>query len=90
MARSFFIGLGVFIIVLGLQCVMIDEFRLRLQKTPEPEPTAQLSSRGLPGSSPAEQEDIKLQTPDWAPWTMLSVGTVTIIYAFALPKRFNG
>lgn len=90
MARAFFIGLGIFTIVLGVQCVMIDEFRLRFQKTPEPDPAPQFASRASFSPNPPQPEDIKVQTPDWAPWTMLSVGTVTIIYAFALPKRFNG
>jgi hypothetical protein len=28
--------------------------------------------------------------PDWAPWSLLSLGAVTIIYSFTIPKRMEG
>ena len=28
--------------------------------------------------------------PDWAPWSMMSAGAVTILYSFTLPKKLKG
>jgi hypothetical protein len=30
-----------------------------------------------------------ISPPDWAPWTMISTGTVMVLYSFTLPKKMK-
>ena len=80
MIRSLFLALGIFCCVIGAQCLAIDEAVFRVRKAPE-------ASQFSVGESAGEQ--IKFQPPDWAPWSLMSAGAVTILYAFALPKRLG-
>lgn len=79
MLRSFFIGLGIFALILGLECMLIDQAILRNESGNQPR---------VPGS-PEATAARKIEPPEWAPWSLLSAGAVTIIYSISLPKRYG-
>jgi hypothetical protein len=31
----------------------------------------------------------KVVPPDWAPWSLMSAGTVVVLYSFTLPKKLK-
>ncbi|HEY1068205.1 MAG TPA: hypothetical protein VGE52_18925 [Pirellulales bacterium] len=78
MVRSFFLALGIFVIVLGLESLAVDTVEWR-GKPPVPKT----------GYSAPTVSDKVFHVPDWAPWSCLSGGAVTVLYAIALPKRLG-
>ena len=64
MWRSFFLALGLFSLLLGVQCLFIDR--------------AHWAGDGS-----------EVVPPDWAPWTMMSVGAVVMLYSYTLPKKLK-
>jgi len=79
MGRGLFVALGVFAIILGVQCLFVDQAVLRSPAV------VQSSSNSLTLNKPTQAKVV--QPPEWAPWSLLGGGTVTILYAIALPKR---
>ncbi|MEO1615990.1 MAG: hypothetical protein AAFV88_09090 [Planctomycetota bacterium] len=82
MWRAFFIALGVMGIIVGLETMLIESANF-------------YSARGsnakelLDPSSIAGQSIVTWKPKDWFPWAVLSGGTLIVIYAFSLPKRFR-
>lgn len=86
MVKSAFLGLGIFLVLLGLQVMVSDQIELRFTQSAAPQSTAS-SMFAMGGSS--EPKPIKIQPPDWAPWALAGVGTVTILYSILLPGRLK-
>lgn len=80
MWRSLFIALGIFSIVLGLECLVVDQVEWRPKTSPARSPNGTLAA--------APRGELS-SPPDWAPWSFLSGGAVTILYAVSLPKRLG-
>ncbi len=74
MWRSFFIAVGVTLLVIGAECLVVDDFII--------------ASKGGASASESRSRDIK--PPDWAPWSLLSAGAVTMLYSFTIPQRVKG
>jgi len=86
MVRAFFFAIGVFSVLLGLECLAVDEVLLRPRSAPPtngPLPDTMPQINGLP---PGSQ---RLAPPDWAPWSLMSAGAVTVLYALTI-KRNGG
>ena len=83
MRRAFFIALGLMAIIIGLECLAIDSAVFYSAKQTD------AGSFFDPAGTPSSNTRI-WQPQDWIPWTALSVGTITVLYAFTLPKRFSG
>ena len=73
MMRSLFLAVGLFVLVLGLECMAIDQATVT---TP-------------PDSSGAGPSTVTFTPADWVPWTLVSAGAVTILYSYTLPKKFK-
>lgn len=82
MWRALFLAIGVYLCLLGAQCLAIDQFVLKLREPPVP------SSNPFAGEKPGPQK--VLRPPEWAPWSLMATGTVTIIYSFTLPRWVKG
>jgi hypothetical protein len=83
MWRSIFIAIGIMAIIVGLECLLIDSANFyaagqtRASSFFNPAGTPSLNTRAW-------------QPKEWFPWCVLSIGTITILYAFTLPRRFQG
>jgi hypothetical protein len=76
------LALGIFICLLGLQCLVIEKAVFaNLSQAPPPD------QWGVQQPAPKLREVVP---PDWAPWTFLGGGVLTIIYSFTIPRRLNG
>ncbi|MBP89624.1 MAG: hypothetical protein CMJ64_23420 [Planctomycetaceae bacterium] len=75
MWRAFFCGIGISLLILGAECLIVDRAVLAVPPTTK-EPTPHF----------AVQEQAPAQTtrewvpPEWAPWTLISVGAVLVLY----------
>lgn len=74
MWRALFIGLGISAVILGVECLTLDKAILHSKET------------RAPGILPVMQRTAarEIAPPDWAPWSLLSAGTVTMLYSFTL------
>jgi hypothetical protein len=82
MVRSIFFSLGLFIALWGGAFLVVDKMVLNTDS----DPTAQGGFRGLFGGA-AQTKKRVIDPPDWAAFSLMSLGTVTMLYAVALPKK---
>lgn len=83
MVRSIFFAAGLFILVWGAVFLKVDEIVLDWKYDPNPEPT--LASLFV---SINDENKHVVHPPDWAAFSMMSIGTITMMYALALPQRY--
>ena len=82
MWRALFLAVGIFCCLLGFNAIAIDKAVLRSGVAATVKDNAALGIRraGTTGR-------VEVQPPDWAPWGLLSVGVVVILYSFSIPRR---
>ena len=80
MWRSLFLALGAFSCIVGLECLFLDKAVMFASA-----PAATASARNMPAVS-AKKE---LAPPPWAPWSLMSVGSVVILYSFTVPEKLK-
>lgn len=78
MCRALFLALGVYCVVLGAECMVIDKAVLASRQERAP---------GFLGSNASLGRPRELTPPDWAPWSLMSAGAVTMLYSCTIPKR---
>ncbi len=79
MLRPIFLSVGVFVVLVGLSLFQVKLIVLN----GEGELVEDLY--GLITVDDSDQHVI--DPPDWAPFSLVAIGTVTCLYAFALPAR---
>jgi len=82
MWRAFFLAVGIYLMVLGLECLGVEQVTLKLREPPPPttSPLEEPKQQGPPR---------KITPPRWAPWSLLSCGAVVCLYSFTIPTRFK-
>ena len=84
MWRAIFFASGLFVAMWGGTFLMVDEMVLVADSDPEPQRSEEF--RGLFMSKNADDKKV-FNPPEWAAFTLMSIGTVTMLYSVALPKR---
>ena len=82
MLRSVFFSTGLFVALWGVTFLMVDKLVLNVKD----DASQKSNFRGLFTSSSPERNRV-FDPPDWAAFSLMSVGTVTMLYAVALPKK---
>ena len=77
MWRAFFFALGAFAILLGGQFLAIDKMVLNRQE----QSATRMMGMTMPGMSTSRNKEFT--PPEWAPWSLLSFGAVTLLYSFS-------
>lgn len=75
MWRSMFAALGLYAVLVGVECLVVEKAVLARHESP---------AAGAKADVGRNREFIP---PDWAPWSLMSVGAVTMLYSVTLPKR---
>jgi hypothetical protein len=83
MWRAFFLAIGVFLVILGVECLGVEKVQLRIHD----KPAAPVSPFD---TEPAEGPPKLIIPPPWAPWSLLSSGAVMCLYSFTIPRRVSG
>ncbi|QDS92863.1 hypothetical protein FF011L_16120 [Roseimaritima multifibrata] len=82
MWRSLFLAVGIMMIILGVECLLIDSAAVYK--------AGKASSAAFADSTMPQAAQIKIWQPaEWLPWGLLSGGTVVVLYAVNLPKRWG-
>lgn len=76
MMRAMFIAIGLATALVGLECLAVEKVMLT-------QPEQRVVQWGQPMPTGAKE----IVPPDWAPWTLLSAGTIIVLYSFTLPRR---
>ncbi|QDV51089.1 hypothetical protein [Gimesia fumaroli] len=89
MFRSSFFAAGLFVLLTGTSFLFVDKMVLTHKVVmEEPEPVREPEFRGFLGMTTLNEDQQEvLNPPDWAAFSMMSIGAVTMLYAAALPKR---
>lgn len=81
MWRALFIGLGVTALILGAECMVIERATVTLPAKKSD------SQSGVVGEVQANLHSKSVVPPEWAPWTLLSAGAVTLLYSLTSHKE---
>jgi len=81
MVRAVFFSLGLFVALWGGTLLVVDKLVLSTDEGP-----GQTGFRGLLGGTSQARKKV-VDPPEWAAFSLMSVGAVTMLYAAALPKK---
>lgn len=89
MWKSFFLSIGIFLIVLGAETLVIDKFVMADGKRV---PRLVSGSNYQPAASPFLQAGYstgkrEILTKDWMPWSLLAGGILTVMYTCSVHGR---
>lgn len=84
MLRSLFFAGGLFVALWGGSFLMVDEMVLTIKDEPKQQRDEEF--RGLFMSKDSSDRKV-FNPPEWVAFSLMSIGTVTMLYAVALPKR---
>ncbi len=82
MWRSFFLALGIVMCILGAECLVLEKAIMKADDMPVVQSTALFMSSPLPATK-------EIVPPEWAPWSLLSLGAIVMLYSYSIPRR-NG
>ncbi len=82
MWRAFFLAIGIFLLILGAECLLIEKAVLAREVK-----AASEESGGLFAVAAATPRHKEITPPDWAPWSFMSAGAVVLLYSFTIPRR---
>ncbi len=85
MLRSTFFAVGLFLTLWGVAFLFVDKVELKLKDDPRQEPGFRGFFARMTTVTPERQKVI--DPPDWAAFSLMSIGAVTMLYAVALPKK---
>jgi hypothetical protein len=82
MWRAVFLAFGIMAMIIGIECLVIDS--ANLYAAGDTNARSFMNPAGVPSANTKAW-----QPREWFPWMILSVGTITVLYAFTLPQRFR-
>jgi hypothetical protein len=82
MVKSCFFAIGMFATLCGVSLLFVD--KVVLNGNEEPQTESAISS--MFSSVTPEQQKV-IDPPEWAAFSLMSVGAVTMLYSVALPKK---
>jgi hypothetical protein len=87
MLRAIFVSWGLFLAMSGGSLLLVDKMVLTFQDEPAEDATQDDEEfRGLFMGKSVDDRKV-FDPPEWLAFSLMSVGTVTMLYAIALPKR---
>ena len=85
MWRAFFSGIGIVLVIFGVECLLIDSAVLASGVVDDPMP---IQNAGLFGAAQVQQVSNRVFRPaEWFPWSLLASGAIVILYAVSIPKN---
>lgn len=84
MWRAFFCAVGIMLMIMGLECLLIDSAVL-VQGVAD-EPAQQQSAFGM-FANQAVQNNRIFKPSEWFPWSLLAVGAIVLLYAVSFRRE---
>ncbi len=76
MCRSLFLAIGLFICLIGVECLFVETAVFTNADFADVDPTDPIIT----------PTDFVISPPDWAPWGLLAGVSVVMIYSFTIPS----
>jgi hypothetical protein len=89
MWRALFLAVGVYLILLGVQCLGVQKIVLRA-RGPVVQHRQQQPLFVFGPRKPEVGPQKEIVPPPWSPWGLMSVGAVVCLYSFSIPNRMGG
>jgi len=86
MFRSLSLAIGIFVMLLGVQCLGVERVELNIRQKSAAPPQRQFLFDNTPQVAP----NVTYTPPSWMPWVLLGGGAVTCLYSFTLSGRGGG
>ena len=83
MWRAIFLAVGIFLVILGVECLGVEKIVLKAREDPPPPSTPW-------EQAPKEGPPKTIAPKSWTPYSLLSTGAVVCLYSFTLPRRVKG
>ena len=83
MWRAFFLAIGIYMCIIGAECLAVERFELASKEIEPSEPSPATLFGNAPGPIGTSRE---IEPPEWAPWSLLSAGAVVILYALTINR----
>jgi len=80
MWRAFFYAIGLVLVVLGLECLIIDSAQI---KNGESRNRAAMS---VWSPDPIEEPTKTVRPAEWHPWSLLATGAIVLVYSFTIRR----
>lgn len=86
--RAFFFAVGTMLIIVGVECLLIDSATLAAEGPEEIQVTGNQGWFQQPKvvKVPAART---VRPPEWVPWSLVASGAVVVLYAMTLPVRWG-
>lgn len=96
MIRSILMALGIFLLILGVESLLVDKVVVKRSSSPgvvkqEKQETSPFQNAGYQSGSyyqpaPQPKSEVKrsYHTREWMPWSLLAAGTITVLYTYSL------
>ncbi|MDZ4848253.1 MAG: hypothetical protein SGI77_03090 [Pirellulaceae bacterium] len=85
MWRAFFSAIGIVLLILGVECLLIDSAVLAAGVVDDPMPRQTAS---LFGAAPMQAMSNRIFRPaEWIPWSLLASGAVVLLYAVSIQRN---
>ena len=85
MWRALFLAIGIYLCILGAECLAVERFELTGESTPPPPASPATLFNSPP--APLASANREIVPPEWAPWSFLSAGSVIILYALTINRQ---
>ncbi len=82
MWRALFLAIGIYMALLGAQCLGVQKFILKPDNPQASEPWFEPKVLMTP------RREITPQP--WAPYSLMATGVIVCVYCFSIPKRLTG
>ncbi len=87
--RAFFCAVGIVLMIVGVECLLIDSAVLTTKVTEMP--SVQQANTGLFASPQTPAVKNRVFTPsEWFPWSLLATGAIVMIYSYAFRRSGGG
>jgi hypothetical protein len=86
MWRAFFCAIGIVLIIMGIECLLIDSAVLVAGVLDDPNIQIQQQTGGLFSPPVQSTMDRVFRPSEWFPWSLLACGAITLLYSISLRK----
>lgn len=89
MFRAFAMALGISALVLGVEALAVDRLYFK-EKPAKREQQSQQQVNAFANSAARPSGTKEYVIPEWAPWSLLSAGAVTVLYTVTIAPNAAG
>lgn len=89
MWRAFFCAVGIVLIIMGIECLLIDSAILVAGVLDDPIPQIQQPTGGLFSPPVQTTVDRVFRPSEWFPWSLLASGAIVLLYSISLRKNVS-